>query len=86
VDELEQRRLDYLKRNGYLPDHLATLVEDQKCQAANSINNRGLQAQLEYLLKTLTWAEVVETLQVQRKVLQKYHQQFEPKGNREKTR
>lgn len=85
-EDLEQRRLDYLERNGYLSDHLASFVEDQKCQAANLINNKGLESQLQYLMKTMTWSELVEALEKQREMLRRYHKQFEsklsPKGNK----
>jgi|HubBroStandDraft_5_1064220.scaffolds.fasta_scaffold250992_2 hypothetical protein len=85
-NELEQKRLEYLERHGYMTDHLATLVEDLKCQAANAINNRGVKAQLKYLMDHMTWSEMVETLQAHRSVLEKYWKKSESKLNPEKNR
>ncbi len=68
-DNLTARRLDYLKRHGYMSDHLAVFVEDQKHQAANLINNNGMEAQLDYLMKTLSWSELLAALQEHRQLL-----------------
>lgn len=76
---LEDRRLAYLERKGFMSDHLASMVEDQKCQAANIINNKGMRAQLQYLLKTMPWSEVVESLQASMKVLERYSKRSESK-------
>jgi hypothetical protein len=76
---LEGRRLAYLEQHGFMSDHLASMVEDQKCQAANAINNKGMRVQLRYLLQNMPWKEVVESLQASRKVLERYHKKSESK-------
>jgi hypothetical protein len=63
-------KLEWLKAKGYRSEDLNLMVEDQKCQAANRINNDGFEAQLDYLLKMLTWEEIRAALWRERQFLQ----------------
>jgi hypothetical protein len=78
-------KLEWLREQGYTEDHLAILVEDQKCQSANRINNKGLEKQLDYLLTTMEWDELVGALRHERKILRRYGMASQSKLHPEKN-
>jgi len=61
------------------------MVEDQKCQAANTINNNGFESQLNYLLKVLTWEEIRAALWHEKQMLQSRGMKSQSKLHPEKN-
>lgn len=80
----EEKR-QWLKEKGYRSEDLCLMVEDQKCQAANTINNQGLDSQLDYLLKVLTWEEIRAALWHERQLLQSRGMKSQSKIHPEKN-
>lgn len=79
-----KQTLQKLKTLGCLPDHLAMLVQDQKMQAANKINNEGMEAQVKYLLTRFTEEELLDAVRNEFEILFKHHMKFQsklPEGN-----
>lgn len=78
-------KVQWLREHGFNEDHLAILVEDQKCQAANRINSKGMSSQVQYLLTCFDWKDLVSSVQNERKLLASYGMKSQSKVLPEKN-